>query len=319
MSRDQGDTPRTPPEESQRQQTPPGRPPQQPQKGGQGPGGAPQGRPPSQRSQGQQSPRSQPPSGGQSPPQGRRGPSSPGVQPGQQSPQSGSQPTGMQSQGGTQRGGMQQPPQGGPQSAQRQPTQQPSQSIQRGQPGGMQSQQPGLSAPPMHTTQMGQRGQQAQQMQSQLQTSQSGAGLLEPMTIDDVVTTDVYTVESDTEISEVVEQMDELNVGSAIVEEDDTPIGILTDRKIALALSDDPNVVERTADDLTSGEVVSAMTGTQVSEVLDKMSEENIRRIPVVDENGELEGIVTLDDVLMLLESKMSKATDTIQGQLPNV
>lgn len=147
----------------------------------------------------------------------------------------------------------------------------------------------------------------------------SGRRFLEPTSVDDVVRTEVYTAERDTTISEIVQDMRELQVGSAVVTEDDTPIGIVTDRAIALALGDHEDLEEQTAGDLIEGEVVSAMEGTDVFEVLDTMSEEGIRRIPVVDEEGTLQGIVTLDDMLLLIESKLETLTETIRSQLPEI
>lgn len=217
--------------------------------------------------------------------------------------------------GGQQQGAQQPPMQGAQRGVQGpQQTQTRGQSgMQRGQPGGIQPQQVGgaRSAPPTQGRGAPQAG--------QIQGAQSGAGLLQPLSIDDVVQTDVYTVERDTQVREIVEEMGDLEVGTAIVTEDDTPIGVVTDRKIALALSEEPNVVEQTADDLIEGEVVSAMEGTKVSEVLEKMSSEGIRRLPVVDENGELQGVIALDDVIMLLDDKMSDVADTIEQQLPEV
>lgn len=139
------------------------------------------------------------------------------------------------------------------------------------------------------------------------------------MSIDEVVQTDVYTVQRDTPVRQIVEEMRDLQVGSAIVTDDGTPIGVITDRKIAMTLTEQPNVVEQNAEDLIDGEVVSAMEGTNVSEVIDKMREEGIRRIPVVDENGELQGIVSLDDVLRLLQGKFTAAVDTIEQQYPEL
>lgn len=147
----------------------------------------------------------------------------------------------------------------------------------------------------------------------------SGTRFLEPTAVDDVVRTEVYTAERDTDVSTIVEDMRELDVGSAVVVEDETPIGIVTDRTIALALADDPDVVERTVEALVEGEVVSAMEGTDVFEVLDTMSDESIRRIPVVDEEGRLVGIVALDDILLLLESQLETVAETVRSQFPRI
>lgn len=150
-------------------------------------------------------------------------------------------------------------------------------------------------------------------------SAQSGKRFLEPTSVNDVVQTDVYTAERDTEFSEIVEDMRELQVGSVVVTEDETPIGIITDRSIALALVDHEDLLEMTAGDLIEGEVVSAMEGTDVFEVLDTMNDEGIRRVPVVDEEGRLQGIVSIDDILLLLETKLETVTETIRQQFPTI
>jgi len=159
---------------------------------------------------------------------------------------------------------------------------------------------------------------QGSRQQAGAQPGARGARFLEPTTLDDVVQTDVYTAERDTQISTIVEDMRDLQVGSAVVVDDDTPIGIITDRSIAMALADTPDLLETTAEELIDGEVVSAMEGTDVFEVLDTMSEEGIRRVPVVDEEGKLAGIVALDDILLLLQSKLDTVAETVRAQFPD-
>lgn len=245
----------------------------------------------------------------------------------------GQQPRGQQSRGQQSRGqqslssptqqpqqSSQQGPQGPPLQHSQQPQTQTQQQPPRSPPGQTQFQQSGMqgsmqgmqASPGIQSGQMQRGGGQSTGMPS-------GTELLEPMTVEEAVRDEVFTADRDTPIEEIVEQMDEKNVGSAVVEEDGTPIGIITDRSIAMSLTEEPDIVEQTAEDFIDGEVVSAMEGTTLSEVLEKMSEEQIRRIPVVDESGELEGIVTLDDLLVLLESKFSTVTDTIQGQFPDI
>lgn len=160
---------------------------------------------------------------------------------------------------------------------------------------------------------------QGQQIQGASAQRAHGARLLEPTGVDDVVQTDVYTAERDTDVATIVEDMRDLQVGSVVVVEDETPIGIITDRMITLSLADEPDLMEQTAEDLIEGEVVSAMEGTDVFEVLDTMSDEGIRRVPVVDEEGKLIGIVALDDILLLLESKLDTVTETIRSQFPRI
>jgi CBS-domain-containing membrane protein len=56
-----------------------------------------------------------------------------------------------------------------------------------------------------------------------------------------------------------------------------------------------------------------------VYEAINQLSDEEIRRLPVVDEDGELVGIVTLDDLLVLLSRELSMAGDIIEEQSPRL
>lgn len=58
--------------------------------------------------------------------------------------------------------------------------------------------------------------------------------LLEPRRVNEIITEDVVTAEKDTPIRTIVSQMAENDVGSVVVE-DERPIGVITDRKVAPA------------------------------------------------------------------------------------
>lgn len=229
-------------------------------------------------------------------------------QPVQQGPPS--QGGGMQS-GGMQGGQFQQQdpgqqggPVGGPQSGGGAPTQQwhqpPGQSM--GQPGqsmGQQPpQQPGMGPGPA-------AGRQRPQMQ--------------PITIDRIIETDVVTTEPDASISSVAESMAKEDVGCVVVVEDEKPVGIVTDRKLGLTLEDPSKVSKMTAEDLVEGDIVTGTTEMSVYEALDRMEENSIRRLPIVDEDEKLEGIVTLDDLLVLFGSELSSAAQIIKAQSPRL
>jgi CBS domain-containing protein len=142
---------------------------------------------------------------------------------------------------------------------------------------------------------------------------------LQPITVENIVATDVVTAQRDTPIATVVAEMAEKEVGSVVVVEDDEPVGILTDRKIALALESTPDVSERTAGDLTGGDLVTGSTDMNVFEAIDLLSDHEIRRLPVVDDDGSLAGILTLDDIVVLQGSELNKATQIIKAQSPRL
>jgi CBS domain-containing protein len=96
--------------------------------------------------------------------------------------------------------------------------------------------------------------------------------------------------------------MDKKNVGSVVVVKDGKPVGILTDRDIAI------RVVAKQADmdstlvkDVMTGKIVTGREGQRAAELAKVMHENGIRRVPIVDKKGKLTGIITLDDLLYLI------------------
>ena len=142
---------------------------------------------------------------------------------------------------------------------------------------------------------------------------------LAPVGVEAILQTDVVTAERDTPVATVVAQMAEDDVGSVVIVEGDSPVGIVTDRRVALALESDPDVTDRRADELIAGEFVVGSTDMSVVDVLDRLSEAGIRRLPVVDDDGALAGIVTLDDVLVHSSEELERAADVVRIQSPRL
>jgi CBS domain-containing protein len=130
---------------------------------------------------------------------------------------------------------------------------------------------------------------------------------------------DVVTVQPDTPVPTVTAQMETEDVGAVVVVDDNEPQSVVTDREVALALGDMPDLADKTAEDLISDEMVTGEQQMSVYEALQQLSEENIRRLPIVDENGDLIGIVTLDDIIVLIGEEMQDAADIIQTQSPRL
>lgn len=146
-----------------------------------------------------------------------------------------------------------------------------------------------------------------------------GRSLLRPVSVDDVVAEDVVTVEPGDSVRVAVSKLADRDVGSVVVVEDDRPVGVLTDRTIALALEEYPDVADRTVEELIDGDLVSVDADTDIFETLQLMRDEGIRRLPVVDDEGSLRGIVTLDDALVLLASELDKLATTVREQSPRL
>jgi CBS domain-containing protein len=105
--------------------------------------------------------------------------------------------------------------------------------------------------------------------------------------------------------------MREYHVGALVVADDFTgklvPVGILTDRDIVVGIV----AKGLNADTLTVGEVMTpelfAVQDTAgVSETIEVMRARGVRRLPVVDANGGLVGIITADDFIDLLAEELN-------------
>ena len=117
------------------------------------------------------------------------------------------------------------------------------------------------------------------------------------MRISDVMTRDVATVRPDQTAREAANFMLNADAGSIPVTEGDRLIGMITDRDIAVrgvAKGHGPDTPVR--DIMTSG-IVCARESDSVEDVASKMSEAQVRRLPVIDDSEKLIGIVSLGDL----------------------
>jgi len=159
--------------------------------------------------------------------------------------------------------------------------------------------------------------QMTQQQMGQMQQRQRGRVSLQPVRVEDVVQTDIVTVESHDTVGSIVAKMADQQVGTVIVVEDNEPVGVITDRDITLALGDGEDISQREATSFISESVATGSMDMNIFDALEQMSNESVRRLPIVDEDGQLEGLVTLDEMLVLLEDKFGQITDIVKAQSP--
>jgi CBS domain-containing protein len=148
-------------------------------------------------------------------------------------------------------------------------------------------------------------------------TTQQDQGLISPVTVRDVAATEVVTVQPDAPLTEAVQKMRRENVGSIVVTEGSRPVGIVTDRKVALALEETQDVSQLRVTDLMSENLVSVPEGTNVFDLVRRLSDKGVRRVPVVGDGGDLKGIVSLDDVVVLLAEEFYNVSQIIRKQSP--
>jgi CBS domain-containing protein len=114
--------------------------------------------------------------------------------------------------------------------------------------------------------------------------------------ISEVMTEGVVTVETADSLHRVGELMRDRNVGSVVVCEGGRPVGVITDRDLALVVVADEVESGERAGDHASRPLVTGEVQMDLEEAVALMIQHRIRRLPVTREE-ELVGIVTIDDL----------------------
>jgi CBS domain-containing protein len=141
------------------------------------------------------------------------------------------------------------------------------------------------------------------------------------MQVKELMSKNIATVTPDTPITEVAKTMKDMNIGSVPVCEGDKVIGILTDRDIVLRdIAMGKNIEGVTAKDVMTAGVSTAKPEMDIHEAARLMSEKQVRRLPVVD-NDRLVGMLALGDIAVRTKlednagdalSDISKPTHTL-------
>jgi CBS domain-containing protein len=131
------------------------------------------------------------------------------------------------------------------------------------------------------------------------------------MSIGEICNREVVYVNREVTIHAVCKLMRHYHVGSLVVvdEMDDKriPVGILTDRDIVIeinAMDLDAKVI--TAGDIMSQELVMVPESEGLLETIEIMRAKGVRRMPIVDAENRLVGIVTIDDLLEVLAEELT-------------
>ena len=132
------------------------------------------------------------------------------------------------------------------------------------------------------------------------------------MKVSEVMTREVQTVSPDQPAQDAASFMLQANAGAIPVIDGERLIGMITDRDIAVrgvAKGCGPDTPVR---ELMSNDIVCAQEDDNVEDVATKMSEAQVRRLPVIDQDQRLCGIVSLGDLAR--ETNSESAHEALEG-----
>jgi len=134
------------------------------------------------------------------------------------------------------------------------------------------------------------------------------------MTIGEICNRDVVCAPREATVYDGAQLMRHRHVGTLVVVDEfpgkRVPVGIVTDRDIVVEVSAvdlDPKTI--TVGDIMDQSLVTITEDAGLQDAVEAMRAKGVRRLPVVGREGELVGIVSIDDVLEVLSNELSDVT----------
>jgi CBS domain-containing protein len=116
--------------------------------------------------------------------------------------------------------------------------------------------------------------------------------------IRDVMTSNPCSIDAEKSVAYAAKMMKEEDVGLAPIVEGDKLVGMLTDRDIAIrVVAEGKNPDQTKVREVASNQVVTIDPQQDLDEALRIMAKHQVRRLPVVEEDGRLVGVVAQADI----------------------
>jgi len=110
---------------------------------------------------------------------------------------------------------------------------------------------------------------------------------------------EVWFVLPDDTVYHALEVMADKNVGSMLVLDNDTLVGIISERDYARkVILDDKASKETLVAEIMTTQLYTVEPATTVTDAMELMTEERVRHLPVIDEDGDLAGVISIGDVV---------------------
>jgi CBS domain-containing protein len=140
------------------------------------------------------------------------------------------------------------------------------------------------------------------------------------MTVYACCQTNVVSVKPDATVQFVAGLMKEKNIGCVVVTDNHRPVGIVTDRDIALrraTLCDEPETA--LIESIMTRDPMIIRKDTGIFDAIQEMKTKGVRRMPIVDSGGRLVGLLTVDDLIRLLAREMADIARIIGKESPSI
>ncbi|BAK35546.1 hypothetical protein MLP_25320 [Microlunatus phosphovorus NM-1] len=125
----------------------------------------------------------------------------------------------------------------------------------------------------------------------------------------------VITITPDASVRDLVVLLKEHNLGAVVVSTDGAALdGIVSERDIVRALAVDAAVLSASVSDVMTAGVRTCQLNDSVESLMSTMTDHRIRHLPVVDDDGNLSGIISIGDVVKSTITQLEFERDQLQG-----
>jgi CBS domain-containing protein len=125
---------------------------------------------------------------------------------------------------------------------------------------------------------------------------------------------------NETTISAAAKLMRQYHIGDVIVTREENgrriPLGIVTDRDIVLGVvAPELSASTLTIGDIMGPDLITAVESEDVFDAMQRMRNKGVRRIPIVQDDGDLAGILSIDDIIEVLAEEMNQLARLISRE----
>ena len=129
---------------------------------------------------------------------------------------------------------------------------------------------------------------------------------------------EIVTIRPDTTVAEAARLLSERRIGAVVVSSDGRRAeGILSERDIVRELGrSGAEVLDRKASDMMTSKVSTCVCADDALEVLERMTQGRFRHLPVVDDKGEMLGVVSIGDVVFGRLKELNAEKEALTGMI---
>lgn len=132
----------------------------------------------------------------------------------------------------------------------------------------------------------------------------------------------VVTIDPDAPLWEAIQLMRKHQIGDVLVVDPSSgrgePLGVITDRDIALCMSENVDFKSLRVMDIMSTSVVTASTSDDLFQIIRTMKDNGVTRLPLMDRDGRIAGVLTAKNILEILVGCFFDMTQISERQQEN-